>query len=276
MRFQCCLLALLLLCPGGLWGQGVTVAPHHVFIDHQLRSGSILLYNANAAPAEVTISAIYGYPVTDSTGRMLLHVVDAADSSVPSAARWIQAFPRRLTIGPLQRQTVRLLVTPPPGLVDGEYWARLVISAKEGTAPVAGISDSAGIQVGLSLEVRTVIPFVYRKGLLATSVALSRLRAEVVGDSLEVWERLERRGNAAFLGTVRGVLVDSTGKARTEFTSPLSVYYSLEPRFATSIAGVPPGRYWLRMSISTEREDLSPKVVFQAPTIRDSVEVTLR
>src|SRR5207249_4490269 len=31
---------------------------------------------------------------------------------------------RRLTIAPLQRQTVRLLATPPPGLPDGEYWAR--------------------------------------------------------------------------------------------------------------------------------------------------------
>src|SRR6059058_2689820 len=112
-----------------LAAQGVLVAPHAIYIDHARRSGTVTLYNPNRDAAEVTISTAFGYPVTDSLGHFALRTVDQPDSTLPSAAAWVQAFPRRLTIAPLQRQTVRLLATPPAGLPDGEYWARLIISA---------------------------------------------------------------------------------------------------------------------------------------------------
>ena len=85
---------------------------------------------------------------------------------MPSAAGWIEAFPRRMTIPPLQRQTIRLLARPPQGLADGEYWSRLIISAKGGSVPVTGIDSTSNINVGLTLEVRTIIPLIYRKGKL--------------------------------------------------------------------------------------------------------------
>jgi len=256
-----------------LGAQGVLVAPHAVYIDHRVRSGAILLYNPNPVPAEITISTLYAYPVTDSLGRMLLHIVEQPDSSQPSAAGWIQAFPRRLTVAPLERQTVRLLATPPPGLADGEYWARLVITAKGGQVPITGAADTANIRVGLTLEVRTIIGVAYRKGPVHTGVAVSRLRARVVGDSLETWLRLDRRGDAAFVGTVRGVLVDSAGAERASFFSPLGVYYSLDPRFAIHVGALQPGRYRLRVDVTTERADLAPEVVLPAPAVHDSIEV---
>ncbi|HXE58365.1 MAG TPA: hypothetical protein VNK43_10215 [Gemmatimonadales bacterium] len=268
-------LAAALPLPRPLAAQGVLVAPHAVFIDHQSRSGSILLYNPNTEPAEVTVSTTYGYPVTDSAGRMLLNVVDAPDSTAPSAAGWVQAFPRRVTVGPLERQTIRLLATPPAGLPDGEYWARLVIAARGGSVPVEGVPDSTAIQVGLTLEVRTVIALLYRKGAVETGVRLSNLRAAVSGDSLEVRGRLERRGNAAFVGSVWGTLVDAAGRSRAEFTAPLAVYYDLEPRFTAPVERLEPGRYWLRLRVAPEREDLSPKVLLPAPPVSDSVEVTV-
>src|SRR6266542_3026046 len=181
-----------------LAAQGVMVAPHAVFIDHRVRSGSVLLYNPGTEPVEVTISTLFGYPTTDSTGAIVLRTVAAPDSTLPSALAWIQAFPRRLTVAPLERQTVRLLARPPAGLADGEYWVRLVIAAKAGTVPITGLADTTGIQVGLTLEVRTVIGVAYRKGAVTTGVALSNVRARLVGDTLVTWSRLERRGNAAY------------------------------------------------------------------------------
>src|SRR2546427_894149 len=46
-------------------------------------------------PAEVTISTAFGYPITDSLGHITLRSVAQPDSTLPSAAAWIQAFPRR-------------------------------------------------------------------------------------------------------------------------------------------------------------------------------------
>ena len=269
-------LAGLLACAGAsLAAQGVMVAPHAVYIDHRTRSGSVLLYNPGTEAVEVTISTIFGYPVTDSTGSIKLDTL-LADSSV-SALSWIQAFPRRLTVAPRERQTLRLLARPPAGLADGEYWLRLVIAAQAGRVPISGVSDTTAIQVGLTLEVRTIIGVNYRKGLMTTGLTLSNVRGEVIHDSLITRARLERRGNAAFVGMIRAALVDSTGRVRVSFNSPLGVYTVMEPRVGTPIAapGLPKGRYWLRYEVVAEREDLDPTVVLKAPAVRDSVQVVV-
>jgi hypothetical protein len=269
------LLPLALAAAPGLAAQGVVIAPHAVYIDARARSASVLLYNPNPQPAEITISTFFGYPVTDSLGRIVLDSVKAVDATMPSAAGWIQAFPRRLTVAPLERQTVRLLATPPAGLPDGEYWTRLVIAAKGGQVPISGVSDTAAVRVGLTLEVRTIIGVAYRKGPVRTGVAISRLRGRVVGDSVEVWSWLERQGNAAYVGTIHGTLVDSNKKIRAEFRAPISVYYSLEPRYTAALGAgaLPPGSYWLKLELKAEREDLAPEVMLRSPAVRDSVEV---
>ena len=276
-------LALLLsLGAFSLCAQGVTIAPHAVFIDHAQRSGSVLLYNPGTQPVEVSISTIFGYPVTDSSGAIRLDTL-AADSST-SALAWIRAFPRRLTVGPRERQTIRLLAQPPAGLADGEYWLRLVIGAQAGRVPITGVADTTAIQIGLTLEVRTIIGVNYRKGPVTTGVTLSRLRAQVIGDSLITRARIERRGNAEFIGTIRETIVDSTGAVRDQrlgdslvatYESPVGLYYVMEPRLASALAklGLPRGRYWLRYEIVSERDDLDPKLVLQAPAVRDSVQV---
>ncbi len=283
-----CVVALLGLAVAPLAAQGVMVAPHAVFMTSRTNSGVVTLYNPNTEAAEVTIATFFGYPETDTLGQLRLRGMPTsdsagrmvlppagADSGKPSAARWIQAFPRRLTVAPRERQTIRLLASPPPGLPDGEYWVRLVIAVKGGVVPVTGVADT-GIKIGLSLEVRTIIGVNYRKGAVQTGVAVRRLRAAVVGDSLEVWPRLERQGNAAFIGTVRGVLVDSAGKEHAKFAYPLGVYYVMEPRLMASVGVLPAGRYWLKLSVDTDREDLDPAVVLPVPVVRDSVEVRVR
>jgi len=269
------LAGLLVLAGAQLPAQGVMVAPHAVFIDHNQRSGSVLLYNPGTEPVDVTISMIFGYPITDSIGRIQLDTLTA--DSTNSALGWI---------GPRERQTVRLLARPPVGLADGEYWLRLRIAAQAGSVPITGVSDTTAIQVGLKLEVRTIIGVNYRKGAVMTGVALSNLRAQIVGDSVITRARIARRGNAAFIGVIRETLVDSTGAVRaqrigdsliTSYQSPIGVYFTMEPRLASAIPapGLPRGRYWLRYEVVAEREDLDPKVVLKAPAVRDSVQLVI-
>jgi hypothetical protein len=278
------LAGMVVFASASLAAQGVMVAPHAVFIDHSQRSGSVLLYNPGTEPVEVTISTIFGYPTTDSAGGIRLDTL-AADSAV-SALAWIQAFPRRLTVGPRERQTVRLLARPPIELPNGEYWLRLIIAAQAGRVPITGVADTTAIQVGLKLEVRTIIGVNYRKGPVTTGLSLSNLRAQLAGDSVITRAKLERRGNAAFIGMVRETIVDSTGAVRaqrigdsliTSYQSPIGVYFTMEPRLASAIPapGLPRGRYWLRYEVVAEREDLDPRVVLKAPAVRDSVQIVV-
>jgi P pilus assembly chaperone PapD len=254
--------------------QGVVVAPHAIYLDHRTRSASITLYNPGADPAEVTISSMFGYPVTDSVGHFMLQTPDSVDASMPAATAWIDAFPRRMTIPPLQRQTIRLLARPPQGLGDGEYWSRVMISAKGGALPVTG-ADTSVIAIGLTLEVRTIIPLIYRKGQLTTGIALSNLRAQVVGDSLAVRVRLERQGSSAYLGTVRSTLLTETGATVATVQSPVAIYYDAEPVFMIPLGSPAAGKYRLRLEVSTERADIAPEQLLRAPAVRDSIAVTL-
>lgn len=254
--------------------QGIVVAPHAVYLDHRTRSGSITLYNPGADPAEVTISTFYGYPVTDSVGHFMLQVPDSVEPSMPSATAWIDAFPRRMTIPPLSRQTVRLLARPPQGLADGEYWSRVMIAAKGGAISVAS-ADTNGISIGLNLEVRTIIPLIYRKGALTTGIAVSGLRAAPAGDSLLARVRLERQGTAAFIGSARATLLNEAGKSVATLQQPVAVYYDADPVFPLPTAGLPAGRYRLRIELSTERTDIEPGLVLRAPAVLDSISVVL-
>lgn len=254
--------------------QGVVVAPHAVYVDHRTRSASITLYNPGADPVETGISFLYGYPVTDSAGNFTLLEPDSITADMPAASRWVEAFPKRVTIPPLARQTVRLLARPPAGLGDGEYWTRVVISAKGGTVPVTG-ADTSGIQIGLSLEVRTVIPLTYRKGALRTGLSVTRITTARKGDSLEVRAHLNREGTAAYTGTARGALVSATGRTVASFSEPIAVYYDAEPAFTLPVAGLPSGNYRLRLEFASERPDIAPELLLRAPAVRDSVELTL-
>ena len=269
-----CLLALTLLAAGSaraVAAQGVIVAPHAVYLDHRTRSGFITLYNPGADAAEVSISSFFAYPVTDSLGHFMLFTPDSTGPATPSATEWIEAFPRRMTIAPLQRQTIRLLARPPQGLADGEYWSRIMITAKGGALPVSG-ADSSNIEIGLSLEVRTIIPLIYRKGQLQTGISVSGLRAEVVGDSLQVHVRLERQGRAAYLGTARGTLVSEHGAVVGSFQQPIAVYYDAQP--VIMLPRPPAGQYALHFEVTTERSDIASEQLLRSPAVRDSLTVT--
>ena len=254
--------------------QGVLVAPHAIYLDHRTRSGSLTLYNPGADPVEITVSTFFGYPSTDSLGQFTIVTPDSVEAGMPSAAEWIDAFPRRMTLAPLQRQTVRLLARPPQGLADGEYWSRVLISAKGGVLQVAQ-ADSSGISVGLNLEVRSILPLIYRKGQLQTGLVLTDLRAGREGDSLRVRVRMERQGGAAYVGTARGALLDEKGNQVSKFEQPIAIYYTAEPFFMMPLARGTSGRYRLRLELSTERTDIAPELLLRAPVTRDSIDVTL-
>jgi len=250
--------------------QGVLVAPHAVFIDHRTRSGSVEIYNPSPDPVEVRVSTLYGFPVTDSLGQLTLATFEHPAPDAPSAAGWVEAFPRRLTLGPNQRQTIRLLARPPQGLPDGEYWTRLVIQSDGGRVAVEAPEESA-ISVGVTLSVRTLISLMYRKGALETGVRLEELRADVERDTLVVASHLTRLGTAAWLGTFRGTVVDEADREVASFSQLVGLYGELRPRFRAPLGPLPPGRYTVRVQLDTDREDLRGAPVLASPAVRDSV-----
>lgn len=254
--------------------EAILVAPHAVFMDHRSRTGQVFLVNTGDTPEEVAIDLKYGYPATDSTGTVFIKLIDQPDSSEPSAAAWVKAYPRRMVLAPGQRQVVRLLATPPAGLPDGEYWSRIIATSRGSKVAVIG-ADSA-VSAGLSLELRTIISLSYRKGAVHTGVSVTNLRAIRDADSLEIWFGAERQGNAAFLGTLSYELVGEDGKSRDQWETPVAVYYPLNRRYVFPLDSVPAGRYTLRMRLTTARNDLDQRNILPAEPVTRSVDVETR
>jgi len=256
-------------------GQGVIVAPPVVVIDHRTRGGSLELYNSSRTPVEVAIALEYGYPVTDSLGAIGLATFDTAAPGEPTAAPWIDIYPKRVTVPPGQRQTVRFLARPPADLADREYWSRIIISSKLGAIPVTTADTTSGISASLNLTVNTITTLLYRKGMMQTSLAISGLTTTVTPDSLTVRTMMTPSGNAAWLGTIRGSLENAQGSVVAGFERPIGIYHPIDPAFTLSRAGVPPGTYTLVLEGQTDRADLPRSSLVQAPTVRAQIEVTI-
>ncbi|HEX3235886.1 MAG TPA: hypothetical protein VHR41_16955 [Gemmatimonadales bacterium] len=254
--------------------EAILVAPHAVFMDHRSRTGQVFLVNTSDTPEEVSIDLTYGYPATDSSGTIYIKLVDQPDSSEPSAAGWVKAYPRRAVLAPGQRQVVRLLATPPADLADGEYWSRIIATSRG--SKVAVVSGESGVSAGLALELRTIISLSYRKGEVHTGLDLTDLRAAQEGDSLVVWLRADRRGNAAFLGTLTGQLVDAGNHVRGEWESPLAVYHSLNRRYVFPIDSAAPGHYSFRLGVTTTRSDLDQHHILPAEPVSRTVDLEIR
>jgi len=251
--------------------EGVLVAPHAVFIDHRTRTGQVHLLNTGSEPEEVEIDLQFGYPDTDPAGNIFVRLVEDPDSTAPSAAGWIRAFPRRLLLPPGGRQVVRLLASPPPDLPDGEYWSRLIVTSRGGHIALAG-GDSA-VSAGVTLELRTIISVTYRKGNVHTGITMSELDTRIVNDSLIAWLALERSGNGAYLGQVTFDIRDSRDSSWARFPTPIAVYYPLRRRFSFPLAGVKPGSYSLQFTLNTDREDLDASKVLPADPIEQHIPI---
>lgn len=262
------------LVPSNVRAQAIVVAPTALVIQGATRSGALTLINAGDVAAELTLSTTFGYPATDSAGRMFLQTFDVVDDSLPSAESWLKIYPRQLRLAPGERRTVRVLASPPAGVRDGEYWARLVVASRAAeTAPDTTAATS--VRIGLALEVRQVIGVFVRQGHVATNVTVDAPSVAIVGDSLVARVPLVRGGNAAFVGSLRATLVNPAGIVYGQAVLPLGVYYGLTPRVSLPLAGVPSGRMSLRLEAMSERPDVPPGALLKARTARRDVELDL-
>ena len=252
----------------------VTVSPSAVYIDGRSRSSVITLVNQGGLPEEIEISFAFGYPHNDASGQIVvpLFAADSVPPGEPSAVGWIRAFPRRLVLQPGQKQVVRILVNPPRGLPDGEYWARILVSSTGGEPPV---EKQMGNGVSIALRTRTVIVTAvsYRQGDVRTGVQVDHASAAPAPGGVALRLDLSRLGNAAYLGHLRAELLAPDGKLLGEADTDLAVYRQLHADLLIPLErDAPPGSS-VRFRFSTERPDLPPDGPLPAAPVRGTVPV---
>lgn len=268
------LVALLLLAGMAVEVVAIVVAPTAVYMSDARPAAAVTLYNPSEQPEEVEVELVFGYPVTTPEGTVHLFTEEASQDE-RSAAGWIQALPRRLVVPPGERRVVRLLGRPPADAPDGEYWARLVFTSRGQDVPLDVAGDTSQMQVGLNLQIRTIIAATFRKGAVETGVEVREFEPRIQGDSLILWPDLVRQGNGAYIGRLQLQLVDGAGEVVTAWEEQVAVYRDYRRRYAYDVTDLPPGEYRLQIRLSTERDDIAPQdrlqaapVVHSAPVVR--------
>jgi hypothetical protein len=254
--------------------EAVWVSPTAVFMDDTSRNAQVTIGNSSDEAEEVTIELRFGYLDTDSLGTPFVRLLDDPGPEYPSAAGWLGLFPQRVRLEPGERRVVRLFARPPADLPEGEYWSRLIVTSRRAAAPAA--AGDTLLQAGVNLEIRLVTSVTFRKGSVNTGLTLTGLTAFADADSLVVRAGMERSGNAAYLGTGHFEVVDATGAVARKWSTPLAVYYPINRRFVFPLESLPAGDYTVRLRVEAARADVEEGRVLPAPTVTDSVAVTLR
>jgi hypothetical protein len=213
---------------------------------------------------EFTLSSFFAIPGTDSLGSYELH--DADELKHRDASPYVRFSPRRFVLEGGGQQTVRITIIS-DSLPDGEYWARVMTSAKLLPDTDSGLESSLTANVGL--EIRTVSGFLYRKGPLRTDILLDSVSAFVRNDSVFVDLELSKPGTAAWLGTLDVAISDQVDEVIHTTSITTNAYRAGRYRYLVADKKLEPGRYTASLILKTQREDTSIPLI-SAPIVRKS------
>ena len=261
-----------LLPMGRAWA--VTVSPTALFIESRSPTGTLTLYNSGNRPEEPEVTFAFGYPVSDAAGTVNVVLVDTAAAGEPSVVPWLRAFPRRLVLQPGQRQTLRVMVQAPPTLAAGEYWGRVVVNSRGGQVPVEQTQGEVRMQLEVETAIATTVLF--RKGEVATGMAVRDARASLTEGGVAFSVDMERQGTGAFLGRVKAEVVAPGGRVVAETEDAVAVYRTLRRRYILPLpAGTPSAGLTVRYLVDTDRPDL-PSGALKAAPVNGTVPITAR
>jgi hypothetical protein len=253
---------------------GIQVIPNYLFLDASHRTLPFSVINDGSDEREVWLETRFGYETSDYTGKIFIYI-DSLALNEPSAAGWIQGYPRRFLLKPGESQTVRLVVTPPAGLFDGEYWSRILIMSKSRTAPTK-VTETVVVKPGIVLLFQQSIPFHYRVGKLSTGLTVDSLTASISDTTLDVTTKLSRTGNAAFWGSRVIRVFDKSGKVVFSLKKNAGVYKTLTLVDHISKTGLSSGEYNISVEFLSEgRTDVPKQDLIHSDPVRASTTVVM-
>jgi P pilus assembly chaperone PapD len=254
------IMALACATPAAMHAQAASVSPQAILITGESRVGTLHVLNPHTEPMEIVVDLRYGYVITDSAGRAVVELPGDATPAPNSAVPFLRVSPARFVLPPGDVQLVRIAAFVPPTLAEGEYWARVGVQALPTNTRSPG--DTAGIRVGIGVQVKTVLPVFYRHRTVASGVIMDSVRSELAGDSIVVQPHLVRTGNGAALLAVETVVLDDAGAVVARGVRQAAVYRTLTPRYGLSLTAEQRARARrVRVTASSTRPDLPEGVV---------------
>lgn len=190
--------ALLLTVDGYAQGD-LMILPKRLVFDGGQRSQEISLANTGADSTSYAIS-IVNYRMTENGS---FEEISEPDQGQRFADDFLRFYPRRVTLGPREAQTVRVQVTRTGNLEPGEYRSHIYFRAVEEQTAL-GTQDDQVDQENISISIRAIygisIPSIIRNGQSTTDVKLSELSLNTIRDKPVLTTVINRTGNMSVYG----------------------------------------------------------------------------
>lgn len=234
----------------------VIISPYIVYMDEQNKFGSMIVQNESIEPYEISISFIFGYPISDSLGNRTMNYEQNPSDEMPSINDWVKAFPKKFILKPKERQTIRLMIKPPPNIDPGTYWTRIVTSS----SPVEPDVDSSkgGVSAKLKFVLNQVTTAIYRKNKATTDIEVGA--PSMYLDSTNTYQLLYpliREGNSPFFGFLNLKVYDEQNKLVIDERDYISIYFDLVRNYELKKDLFPSGNYRAELEIEfNEQEDI--------------------
>lgn len=158
-------------------------------------------------------------------------LITEPDSNQHFATPFLRLFPRRVILAPNESQLVKIQLVRTNELETGEYrshlYFRQVLNKKPlGNKDIAVTDKPTGVSVSLISVYGISIPCIIRKGESNTTVSISELEYENIGDSLSfIKMNLHRTGNMSTYGDISVSYIDSNNKSfEVGITQGVSIY----------------------------------------------------
>lgn len=173
------------------------VSPNRVVLPPNQRATVVNVTNKDDRTREFKIVA-ENYIMTENATTQLV------DDFEYSAAKMIRYVPRRIKLGPGERQSVRIMAKKPSGLEDGDYHAHILFQELP-PAPMKEEGDGNTKENQLAFKIEALysmaIPIVVQHGALHSELTITgaELHAKE-NDMYEAVVALDRNGNSEGTG----------------------------------------------------------------------------
>ena len=158
-------------------------------------------------------------------------LITEPDSNQHFATPYLRLFPRRVILAPNESQLVKIQLVRTNELTSGEYRSHLYFRQVIYQKPLsnkepAEANKATGVSVKLTPVYGISIPCIIHKGESNTTVSISDLEYENIGDSLSYLKmNIHRSGNMSTYGDITVSYMDSNNKSlEVGKTQGVSVY----------------------------------------------------
>ena len=175
------------------------IMPKRLVFDGSERSQEINLANTGSDSATYAISFIQYKMMEDGSFQQ----IEEPEDGQRFADDFLRYYPRRVSLGPNESQTIRLQLTRTGAMTDGEYRSHLYFRAIEEQTAL-GSEDIKENDDNISINIRTVfgisIPVIIRKGTSTTKVELEDISFDPNENMLSL--DISRTGNMSVYGNL--------------------------------------------------------------------------